>query len=375
MSTLLVNNIKSYTGDTVTISGSQISVQGRTTLGDGTGTDTLVVRADSSFSGSLEVSGSVTPGGFTGIDSGVHDLGALTSKWKDLYLSGTVSSSIVSASYFVGDGSQITGVTGEWDGTHNGDAEITGSLILSGSGPTSLTIESSTHSGNIKDARLNIIGDISASNITASGTIFGESLQVGKDHPSFGVLHITNAGNVSSSGYVSASAFVGGGSQITDITFANVGNTSVTAQSGTGAEDLTGTSSDLIWYASTTQAGDITLPQATVNNVGMKIKIIAAASWATSPFKLGFTSGGSTVMTGRITVSALDAVLTTTFPVTSNAKNLVIDADAVATAGGAIGSVYEFTYLTSNLVLCEANAFITTGTVATTAAASVTGGI
>ena len=41
MSTLLVNNIKSYTGDTVTISGSQILVQGKTTLGDGTGTDTL----------------------------------------------------------------------------------------------------------------------------------------------------------------------------------------------------------------------------------------------------------------------------------------------------------------------------------------------
>jgi len=365
MSTLLVNNIKSYTGDTVTISGSQILVQGRTTLGDGTGTDTLVVRADSSLSGSLEVSGSVTPNNY-GPFTTFASLGALDAKWRNLYLSGTVSSSIVSASYLVGDGSQITGVTGEWDGTHNGDAEITGSLILSGSGLT----------------RLDVRGDISASNITASGTTKTLSLQVGQagymgsfNTTIFG--HITASGNVSSSASSTSSfgTYIGNGSQITDITFANVGNTSVTAQSGTGAEDLTGTSSDLIWYASTTQAGAITLPQATANNVGMKIKIIAAASWATTPFKLGFASGGSTVMTGRITVSALDAVLTTTFPVTSNAKNLVIDADAVATAGGAIGSVYEFTYLTSNLVLCEANAFITTGTVATTAAASVTGGI
>ena len=152
-------------------------------------------------------------------------------------------------------------------------------------------------------------------------------------------------------------------------------NKNVVAQSGTGAEDLTAVAQDLIWYAATTQAGAITLPQASADNVGMKIKIIAGATWSTTPFKLGFASGGSTVMTGKIQVSALDAVLTTTFPVTANAKNLVIDADAVATAGGAVGSVYEFTYLAANLVICEANAFITTGTVATTAAASVTGGI
>ena len=40
----------------------------------------------------------------------------------------------VTASAFVGDGSALTGVTAEWDGSHNGDAEITGSLIVSGSG-------------------------------------------------------------------------------------------------------------------------------------------------------------------------------------------------------------------------------------------------
>jgi|688.fasta_scaffold01359_27 hypothetical protein len=33
---------------------------------------------------------------------------------------------------FKGDGSQITGVTAEWDGSHNGNASITGSLITSG---------------------------------------------------------------------------------------------------------------------------------------------------------------------------------------------------------------------------------------------------
>jgi len=58
MSTLLVNKIKSVTGDTVTISGSNIIVQGKTTLGDTVGTDTVRVFDDMNLSGSLNVSGS-----------------------------------------------------------------------------------------------------------------------------------------------------------------------------------------------------------------------------------------------------------------------------------------------------------------------------
>ena len=36
----------------------------------------------------------------------------------------------ISASAFYGDGSNLTGVTADWDGSHNGDGEITGSLIV-----------------------------------------------------------------------------------------------------------------------------------------------------------------------------------------------------------------------------------------------------
>ena len=84
MSTILVNNVKSYTGDTVTISGSNILVQGKTTLGDGSGTDTLKVRADLSLSGSAQVSGSIIPA-----RDDKHDLGSSTNEWKDLYVDGT----------------------------------------------------------------------------------------------------------------------------------------------------------------------------------------------------------------------------------------------------------------------------------------------
>ena len=59
MSTLLVNKIKSVTGDTVTISGSNIIVQGKTTLGDTVGTDTVHIHDNVNVSGSLIISGGI----------------------------------------------------------------------------------------------------------------------------------------------------------------------------------------------------------------------------------------------------------------------------------------------------------------------------
>ena len=66
---------------------------------------------DAVITGSLTVSGSSENVDFLGAEGGV---------------SGSFSGS------FVGDGSGLTGVTSEWDGSRNGDANITGSLIVSG---------------------------------------------------------------------------------------------------------------------------------------------------------------------------------------------------------------------------------------------------
>ena len=156
----------------------------------------------------------------------------------------------------------------------------------------------------------------------------------------------------------------------------NVISPAVIAQSGTAAADLSYIDEDTIWYAATAQAGDITLPQATADNVGMVIKIIAGANWSTTEFKLGFINTGSTVMIGSMNVLTLDSTSAAVgFAVTANAKALAIDADEVTKAGGAKGSTYTFTYLAENLVHVEALGYITTGTVGTTAAASVTSGI
>jgi hypothetical protein len=72
----------------------------------------------------------------------------------NLSLSGSFSGS------FQGDGSNLTGITAEWDGSHFGDAFITGSLTISGSG-----------------VNLNVLGDISASAVSAS-TYYGDGSQL-----------------------------------------------------------------------------------------------------------------------------------------------------------------------------------------------------
>lgn len=47
----------------------------------------------------------------------------------DITISGSLKAVHITGS-FKGDGSQLTNITGEWDGTLDGDAEITGSLIV-----------------------------------------------------------------------------------------------------------------------------------------------------------------------------------------------------------------------------------------------------
>ena len=59
----------------------------------------------------------------------------------DLTVTGSaVVSGSVTASYFKGDGTGITGVTAEWDGTHTGDGNITGVLTFGSLTDGSITI-------------------------------------------------------------------------------------------------------------------------------------------------------------------------------------------------------------------------------------------
>ena len=55
--------------------------------------------------------------------------------WSKAHIDELTSSIGVSASYFYGDGSSLTGIAAGWDGQLNGDAGITGSLTMTGSSP------------------------------------------------------------------------------------------------------------------------------------------------------------------------------------------------------------------------------------------------
>ena len=66
-----------------------------------------------------------------------HDIGTSSVRFANVY-----------ADTLYGDGSNITGVTGEWDGTHTGNATITGNLDVSGSITASIAQVNNTANGN-----------------------------------------------------------------------------------------------------------------------------------------------------------------------------------------------------------------------------------
>jgi len=322
------------------------------------GGTTLYVHGAASASGEIE-GGSVT----AATVSSSNTVSALTASFgtvpsattnlagTPLYVHGNVSAS--------GTGS-VAGL-----GVNTGTANVTAGTI-SGSG---FNINSTTITGQ-SGSFGHIAGTIDTAaqgNITSVGTL----TSVTATSASIGTT-ISNTTNISGNPF-----YVHGNISASNGVFASgILDTNVVAQSGTGAEDLTTTAKNLVWYASTAQATAITLPQATAALAGMTIKIIVGTTnWATSAFKLGFANGGSTVMTGYIRLGASDGHVVDSFVVTANAKALMIDADDPTAAGGAIGSTYLFTYLAADLVHVEANGQCTAGTPALDAAASVTAGI
>ena len=140
-------------------------------------------------------------------------------------------------------------------------------------------------------------------------------------------------------------------------------NSNVVVRSATTAHDLTSTAEDLTVVYTGTQAGDITLPQATAANVGMVIKIIFAANASGTAFKLGFTNAGSTTMVGTVSLCDFDSsAAPDQTALVASAKVINIDSNANDVAGGGVGSSYVFTYYAANKVHLAAAGVTTGGT-------------
>ena len=146
--------------------------------------------------------------------------------------SGDISSSAASTASFgtyLGDGSQLTGVTSEWDGSHLGDASITGSLTIEDSTSffTPLLKITNTAGGRLSQfgttadpdkivftngGNITTVGNIEADgNISASADVYGVTgsfshllgaspLTVESDN-----FNIDSSGNITSSANISAS--------------------------------------------------------------------------------------------------------------------------------------------------------------------------
>ena len=157
-------------------------------------------------------------------------------------------------------------------------------------------------------------------------------------------------------------------------------NQNVTVHSATTALDATGIDADHKIFTSGVLAGAITLPQATVANAGMIIEIYITATVATDGTCLvGFADAGSTVFGGLLMTSITNGAAAKEVVargVTASSKRLVLDADNVATAGGALGSWYRVIYQGANKVWVTGLGLVT-GSSATlpAAACSTTDGV
>lgn len=112
-------------------------------IGDGSGLTNLNIfpyNGDATITGSLTVSGSNVTIDFTDTSA--------------------ISGSSFSGS-FIGDGSGLTNLgSSEWNGRRNGDAEITGSFIVSGSSPTIELLGDTTIDQNIEISNRNQLQDL-----------------------------------------------------------------------------------------------------------------------------------------------------------------------------------------------------------------------
>jgi hypothetical protein len=247
---------------------------------------------------------------------------ANTSSLNHITLTGTLSSSgVISAVSMSGDGSSLTGITAEWDGSRNGDANITGSLILSGSGGASLDVRGGvTASAGISSSTL-ITGKTNITNLTASQDISSSGIITGLTG-SFSNLSIGSFGNITSSGTISSSGnitansftgiFVGAISSSTQIAadisssfVTNSATSSLILSSQTSSFVLNSQSSSFVLNSQTGSLSNLTITGSGTTNVSITTAGNITASGGVNA--LGTSSLGMLIVSQNVTASNISA--------------------------------------------------------------------
>ena len=162
----------------------------------------IIEALDGSETNDILISGSLITTGSVGVTGSVDVIGNITGS--------------AFTGSFAGDGSNLTGVTGEWDGSHNGDSSITGSLTISGSGA----------SVNLLNAEDGVSGSFSGSFVGDGSGITGVTGEW--DGTRDGNAQITGSFEVSGSSTFSGSVDVSG-----SVTADNVFTHDLEARNGT----------------------------------------------------------------------------------------------------------------------------------------------
>jgi hypothetical protein len=144
-------------------------------------------------------------------------------------------------------------------------------------------------------------------------------------------------------------------------------NSTVIAASPSGNQSISTNDGDhtVLINVALADGDDIILPQATVNNIGARVRVVVGVDCAASgTIRIGFLNGGSTVMKGALHLQSVNATGTTkdSVGVLASAKTITLDDDSAANAGGAAGSYYDFYYTAANVVLLTGHGCTNHGT-------------
>ena len=126
-------------------------------------------------------------------------------------ISGDITGSIFSGS-FIGDGSNLTNITTEWDGSHNGDGNITGSLTISGTSNDIIIEDGTLNFGTQEGVAQTTLPSGNA--IVVAGAVYVDSAQ----QVGIGTVDINNKLEVDGSANIRSGLKVTGSTILNDTT-------------------------------------------------------------------------------------------------------------------------------------------------------------
>ena len=194
--------------------------------------------------------------------------GTLSVSSSATFHSSLSASSFISASHFYGNGAGITGVIAEWDGSHNGNGNITGSLTVSSSANPLVLVGLQTGSA---------AGEGSFLGVSSNGTIVLTTPVASAFAPSI-TDDLNLIGNISASLGITGStfhgvSFHGSGANLTNLpvqTYSNATNNRILTSAGSdsinGEANLLFDGSTLTGTGDATVAGDVTINEKIIHN-------------------------------------------------------------------------------------------------------------